>query len=119
MFNNVESTTYLNLIRAKNAAITALPNLNRNPDKYGNYPYLLISFSNYNRIHIYRCPVFESQIIIRETRDLCDPFISRIISIDKNFVENYIWNIDAIVYVAVTELETELDTMKILYEEES
>lgn len=105
----------LQLQEAKRIAISTLEELNRKPDKRGNYPYMLIASSNYNRTHIYRCPVFDGQIIIRETKDH-NPEFSRVVSVDRIMAAVYIESLDAITYVSITEVDTFFDTMRVLYE---
>jgi len=105
------------LQKTKQLCISALDKLHGTFAKQGFYPYLMISFSDHNRVHIYRCPIFHSCLIIRETFDL-NPSFSRTMSVEFDIARKYITNIDTIVYAAVTEQDTNFDTMLILYEED-
>lgn len=107
----------IDLGSAKLMATVALMKLSKSPDKFGNYPYMQISLSEHNRVYIYMCPVVKNSLIIREERARAHRF-SRVLSVTHKQAEEYIFSMDSIVYIAITERSTNLDTMTVLYEKE-
>jgi len=113
---NTTKDAYIQLQEIKYTAVNALHKLNKIPDNCGNYPYLHVSFSDNDRVLIYMCPVMKSKYIVHEIYGSAHS-VSSTRHLPLGSVKKYIESLDTIKYIAITEHQTQYDTMRVLYEQ--
>lgn len=101
---------------ATNILLDSLKELDKTPDKEGNYPHIHVSFSENGLLYIYRCPVVRNMYILYERRDLNSHF-SYTRHMTSDALKSYItYSLDEIKYISIAEKATNYDTMRELYE---